>query len=101
MREITGQELKNVNQISEEAIPTDPVAGLLLSQINFYFHLVFFIGCCIVKRTTDLSCFQRLNNVWVDLPGEFEGEYPPNFLNTLIDEIQWMHLACLLLLVGS
>lgn len=65
MKEITGQGLKDVRHITEDATPKDPVAGLLASQVNFYFHLVFFIGCTLAKRTSELNCFQRLEGAWV------------------------------------
>lgn len=59
MKELTGQDLDSVSKISEEARPSDPVAGLLKSQINFYFHIAFFVGCCLVKRSSAMTCFQR------------------------------------------
>ena len=59
INDMCDMDLEDVNTIAEEAKPSDLVAGLMNSQINFYFHLVYFIGCLMVTRSSPMHCFKK------------------------------------------
>lgn len=49
-----------------------------------------------------MNCFQRIAGVWVPYEDEYGvDDYHEDFLNNLINRIQWVHLICFLLLLTS
>ena len=94
LHELTGDYPTSKGKIGEMAAPTDPVAGLLNSQISYYFHLAFFIACLIAAKTSPLSCYVRKAGLW-----EFYEN--SDYLNENLATLTWVHIVCFLCLLLS
>lgn len=74
--------------------PTDPTAGLVTAQINYYFHLALFIVCWIVQPTSELHCYSFVPSIL----NKFVFIEKSNFLNETLELFKYVHLVCFLLL---
>jgi hypothetical protein len=96
--------VRDLAKISEDAVPTDAISGLLNSQVSFFFHLVFFIAAWFVKRTSNTSCYkQSVWGHWAYVEKTYpyvEKFYEPDFLNRFIDRALAIHLICFFLLLA-